>query len=50
MLLLTQDEKDHQTPNGYFIIDKRNALIHTGLTKEQLREKDIHLSVMEKIL
>ena len=47
---LDEDEKKHNTPNGYFIINKTNGKMVTGLKKYELKKYNIELRKMKKIL
>jgi len=47
---LTEDEKADITPNGYFIIYKKDGLILSGLSQEELKDRNISIKKMEEIL
>lgn len=47
---LSKFEKEHDTPNGYFIIYKNNGKTISGLDKKELIEYDIKLKSMKQII
>jgi len=47
---LSDYEKKHNTPNGYFIINKNNGEITAGLKKSELAKYNIKFNKMKKIL
>lgn len=47
---LDEDEKKHNTPNGYFIINKVNGEVKTGLKKDDLIRYGIKLKKMKEVL
>lgn len=47
---LTEYEKRHNTPNGYFIINKNSEKIISGLKKVELKKYKIQLGKMIKVL
>jgi len=47
---LSGDEKKNNTKNGYFIIYKKKDFITDGLTKQELRDMNVSIDKMEKVL
>ena len=43
-------EKKHNTPNGYFIINKKSGEVMTGLKKEDLKRYGININKMKEVL
>ena len=47
---LDECEKKHNTPNGYFIINKKSGEVITGLKREELKQYGINIDTMRKVL
>ena len=47
---LDECEKKHNTPNGYFIINKKSGEVMTGLKREDLKLYGININKMKEIL